>query len=164
MHRDIPSGVLRLAAPILYARPLRAAFGRGTTKCVTTMHGQRRRYRLLSRHIPSSLCQEIYRRLFHGGSVYSSVWTLPTPVRRASSVLSGGARRDRTDDLMLAKHALSQLSYGPVTRRRNASNKASPQRQTPIKPRFGDGHRRPAPGASGARHVKCRAQLVWRAS
>ena len=28
---------------------------------------------------------------------------------------SGGARRDRTDDLMLAKHALSQLSYGPGT-------------------------------------------------
>ena len=26
---------------------------------------------------------------------------------------AGGARRDRTDDLMLAKHALSQLSYGP---------------------------------------------------
>ncbi len=31
---------------------------------------------------------------------------------------SGGARRDRTDDLMLAKHALSQLSYGPTRRRR----------------------------------------------
>src|ERR1019366_9925051 len=30
--------------------------------------------------------------------------------------LSGGARRDRTDDLMLAKHALSQLSYGPFPR------------------------------------------------
>src|SRR5271167_5010621 len=28
----------------------------------------------------------------------------------------GGARRDRTDDLMLAKHALSQLSYGPMSR------------------------------------------------
>ena len=27
---------------------------------------------------------------------------------------AGGARRDRTDDLMLAKHALSQLSYGPL--------------------------------------------------
>jgi hypothetical protein len=27
---------------------------------------------------------------------------------------NGGARRDRTDDLMLAKHALSQLSYGPI--------------------------------------------------
>src|ERR1700687_4364382 len=35
------------------------------------------------------------------------------PLRR-SSIPSGGARRDRTDDLMLAKHALSQLSYGPV--------------------------------------------------
>ena len=30
---------------------------------------------------------------------------------------SGGARRDRTDDLMLAKHALSQLSYGPKAKR-----------------------------------------------
>ena len=28
----------------------------------------------------------------------------------------GGARRDRTDDLKLAKLALSQLSYGPVVR------------------------------------------------
>src|SRR5262245_65616316 len=27
---------------------------------------------------------------------------------------SGGARRARTDDLLLAKQALSQLSYGPV--------------------------------------------------
>ena len=26
----------------------------------------------------------------------------------------GGARRVRTDDLMLAKHALYQLSYGPL--------------------------------------------------
>jgi hypothetical protein len=28
----------------------------------------------------------------------------------------GGARRDRTDDLLLAKQALSQLSYGPARR------------------------------------------------
>src|SRR5262245_17002813 len=27
---------------------------------------------------------------------------------------TGGARRDRTDDLLLAKQALSQLSYGPL--------------------------------------------------
>ena len=27
---------------------------------------------------------------------------------------NGGARRDRTDDIVLAKHALSQLSYGPL--------------------------------------------------
>jgi hypothetical protein len=28
----------------------------------------------------------------------------------------GGARRDRTADLLLAKQALSQLSYGPAAR------------------------------------------------
>ena len=32
--------------------------------------------------------------------------------------MNGGARRDRTDDLLLAKQALSQLSYGPVELRR----------------------------------------------
>ena len=31
----------------------------------------------------------------------------------AGDLSSGGARRDRTDDLLLAKQALSQLSYGP---------------------------------------------------
>ena len=31
----------------------------------------------------------------------------------------GGARRDRTDDLKLAKLALSQLSYGPDQERNN---------------------------------------------
>ena len=30
--------------------------------------------------------------------------------------MAGGARRDRTDDLLLAKQALSQLSYGPACR------------------------------------------------
>ena len=34
------------------------------------------------------------------------------PIPRRSP--DGGARRDRTDDLMLAKHALYQLSYGPI--------------------------------------------------
>ena len=33
---------------------------------------------------------------------------------RSIDCRSGGARRDRTDDLLLAKQALSQLSYGPV--------------------------------------------------
>ena len=55
------------------------------------------------------------------------VWSVPVQRCRHSGSASrswlqpakaGGARRDRTDDLMLAKHALSQLSYGPVTRRR----------------------------------------------
>jgi hypothetical protein len=30
-----------------------------------------------------------------------------------AEIPAGGARRDRTDDLLLAKQALSQLSYGP---------------------------------------------------
>ena len=36
----------------------------------------------------------------------NETWKLAAP--------SGGARRDRTDDLLLAKQALSQLSYGPL--------------------------------------------------
>jgi hypothetical protein len=32
---------------------------------------------------------------------------------QADRITAGGARRDRTDDLLLAKQALSQLSYGP---------------------------------------------------
>ena len=35
---------------------------------------------------------------------------------RTSKDPAGGARRDRTDDLLLAKQALSQLSYGPDAR------------------------------------------------
>jgi|SaaInl4_135m_RNA_FD_contig_61_1292390_length_638_multi_7_in_0_out_0_1 hypothetical protein len=30
-----------------------------------------------------------------------------------SSIIDGGAREDRTPDLLRAKQALSQLSYGP---------------------------------------------------
>jgi hypothetical protein len=33
--------------------------------------------------------------------------------RSCKAAKAGGARRDRTDDLLLAKQALSQLSYGP---------------------------------------------------
>ena len=35
----------------------------------------------------------------------------PRPKTRLAGI--GGADRDRTDDLLLAKQALSQLSYGP---------------------------------------------------
>ena len=34
---------------------------------------------------------------------------------RVDGIAAGGARRDRTDDLLLAKQALSQLSYGPAS-------------------------------------------------
>ena len=60
-----------------------------------------------------------YFRLELTGSMSSSLdlrsSLAPHPAHRAKV---GGGRRDRTDDLMLAKHALSQLSYAPVTRRR----------------------------------------------
>jgi hypothetical protein len=35
--------------------------------------------------------------------------------RSGKAAKVGGARRDRTDDLLLAKQALSQLSYGPCS-------------------------------------------------
>jgi hypothetical protein len=38
--------------------------------------------------------------------------------RSRAAAKAGGARRDRTDDLKLAKLALSQLSYGPVPARK----------------------------------------------
>jgi hypothetical protein len=36
---------------------------------------------------------------------------------RSLADTDGGARRDRTDDLMLAKHPLYQLSYGPSSKK-----------------------------------------------
>ena len=44
---------------------------------------------------------------------------------------SGGARRDRTDDLLLAKQALSQLSYGPF-KNQGFCNQASGKLRLPI--------------------------------
>ena len=38
---------------------------------------------------------------------------------------NGGASRDRTDDLMLAKQPLSQLSYGPILVKPQAPAQAS---------------------------------------
>ena len=43
--------------------------------------------------------------------------------RKRIATASGGARRDRTDDLLLAKQALSQLSYGPSGIRASAGSK-----------------------------------------
>ena len=40
-------------------------------------------------------------------------WKVWSPLRRFRDS-GGGASRDRTDDLKLAKLALSQLSYGPI--------------------------------------------------
>ncbi len=45
------------------------------------------------------------------GNLFSSTWM--RPLRYRAIFKNGGARRDRTDDLKLAKLPLSQLSYGP---------------------------------------------------
>ena len=45
--------------------------------------------------------------------IADSSWFLPPCAFRLASSFSGGANRDRTGDLLLAKQALSQLSYGP---------------------------------------------------
>jgi hypothetical protein len=46
---------------------------------------------------------KVRRKLFQNDNLFLS-----------SSTPNGGAGRDRTDDILLAKQALSQLSYGPV--------------------------------------------------
>src|SRR5271170_2875366 len=48
-----------------------------------------------------------------GNFVTRSRRRLRDVLRISRQLTAGGARRDRTDDLMLAKHALYQLSYGP---------------------------------------------------
>src|SRR2546423_2093318 len=48
--------------------------------------------------------------------------------KRTSIVPAGGARRDRTDDLLLAKQALSQLSYGPSGERKSEIRMLGTQR------------------------------------
>ena len=48
-----------------------------------------------------------------------------TPRKRREALCDdGGGRRDRTDDLLLAKQALSQLSYGPVSVRARSAERA----------------------------------------
>ena len=61
--------------------------------------------RVLGR-LSARLCQG------YGGQPSRSERWLASRSRGAAK--SGGARRNRTDDLLLAKQALSQLSYGPL--------------------------------------------------
>src|SRR5690349_6098649 len=81
------------------------------------------RMRLFVSVVMSMLSQVLIRPAFatawlRRGRLRSLAWLIPAlglPGRSSRErAKSGGARRDRTDDLMLAKHALSQLSYGPL--------------------------------------------------
>jgi hypothetical protein len=68
-----------------------------------------------------------------GICVLSRGYLLAIGHRRSSFVIlprsPGGGGRDRTDDLMLAKHALSQLSYAPL-QRTEVRNQKRPTQKT----------------------------------
>ena len=71
------------------------------------------------RHVPSSQCQKINAHRSQGPAARPfrdepKFTPHPPPAQCCAQQGIGGARRDRTDDLMLAKHALYQLSYGPL--------------------------------------------------
>src|SRR4029078_3110974 len=77
------------------------------------------------RNIPSLRCQDC--QLGLGAAAIVSGY--PGRIDCSFAWMNGGARRDRTDDLKLAKLALSQLSYGPEgTAHRNSGD---PGFQTP---------------------------------
>ena len=59
---------------------------------------------------------------------------------RKAAGFHGGGRRDRTDDLMLAKHALSQLSYAPSFRKRCAKTHPAVRQTSKQTPRQREGH------------------------
>jgi hypothetical protein len=57
-----------------------------------------------------------------------------TPATQApQGAQAGGARRNRTDDLLLAKQALSQLSYGPGSRCQRSDDKSQTCVQSDIR-------------------------------
>ena len=72
-----------------------------------------RRWPLRSRNQGRTLLRNRNRQVMLGGAGRDRT-RQESEVRDQESV-TGGAGRDRTDDLLLAKQALSQLSYGPAS-------------------------------------------------
>lgn len=60
------------------------------------------------------LCQPASISTRHPSSGEEATILADCAVRQSCGLRSGGAGRDRTDDILLAKQALSQLSYGPL--------------------------------------------------
>ena len=79
----------------------------GDCASVVTLHHDRLSERSYLFTMSDITCLQEASRLADGHELNFSANELDRP--------PGGARRDRTDDLMLAKHALSQLSYGPIS-------------------------------------------------
>ena len=89
-----------------------AIFVRRTTRCRCSEIAHRSRHCVTidSRSDPTSSRCQISRRPYRADG---SIAVAHNVLLRTSESSAGGARRNRTDDLLLAKQALSQLSYGP---------------------------------------------------
>jgi hypothetical protein len=89
-----------------------AIFVRRTTRCRCSEIAHRSRHCVTidSRSDPTSSRCQISRRPYRADG---SMAVAHNVLLRTSESSAGGARRNRTDDLLLAKQALSQLSYGP---------------------------------------------------
>ena len=91
------------------------------------MKGGRRTRHLGARGtISSSRCQttRACRRRVGRDALHARISFLRTSLQGFAELRakSGGARRNRTEDLLLAKQALSQLSYGPALRHQRSGN------------------------------------------
>ena len=108
-----PRGV-RSSAPIGYGcrTQLITAYNDGSissSRCQTTCIAM---IKINATQIP------VHGRAMRGaGFKFAGVADRPWPRSKTFHSRLGGARRDRTDDLLLAKQALSQLSYGPEEKR-----------------------------------------------
>ena len=104
------------------ARPLRSFVPGPSTECVSSSRCQisTPRARALPLGTPPRASRQTDKshRAFRPSNFLPALRDQPRPRLEPASRFNGGARRNRTDDLMLAKHALSQLSYSPVGSRR----------------------------------------------
>src|SRR3979411_3251979 len=103
--------------------------------------------------ISGGVLQPVFAQVGYAGhaSLFGHCAAAPRVARRAKR---GGARRDRTADLVIANDALSQLSYGPIA---TAFNVTADNRR----------HLQSAPRSSQERRTRCfprhlpGTSLVW---
>jgi hypothetical protein len=111
LRRLDPCGLSTDRKTILASRSVREACGQARPRMRVTRSSS---LRITFGSISSSRCQTTCRRIDHRSKLARRFHGRLTAARGDPA---GGARRDRTDDLLLAKQALSQLSYGPISKR-----------------------------------------------
>src|SRR3979411_966836 len=84
--------------------------------------------------ISGGVLQPVFAQVGYAGhaSLFGHCAAAPRVARRAKR---GGARRDRTADLVIANDALSQLSYGPIAAASNGMMAADNRRHLQSAPR-----------------------------